>query len=834
MKANAPKDSTCADAAVRFLPPLIGCALLVAGLLSISAPVAVAQAEPMPDSPNGRTFVRGYVECGDRPMDGVQVRLLTLEGKEIGRTQKIGRTGAFLVSAGSLPAVFRAQAVGDALDNVVLEVEVSDFNPATDMLYINPATTLVEMLVRDEPGLGEQKAENEVDHYLNSPAPGGIAKRRPPSIFDASISDVMKAGGGKLGTYLGRIEKQLGADPNSLFVAPTTAVMARSAAGDIAVATVADTTTEGVKSMASELFKRAFDAGDYIAGPAGALVAPVFGWFLDSIGLSVEEPDPTALKLDEIKAKIEDLSLKLDEIKLSLQTLGYDLNSLRADTLDFQYYNRIKGMGDNLETNLKAYAGLEDWMTDGIKDGSLNAKQVIYYGKQLKLYGEAVQKDWFANTLKNQMVDKTLGAEPLMNLASRCVREKSFFWSQDSSRQIQARFDYLITLQLIQASVMVDLGHILAATPQYFKNLEERYNKNFAEEVAMLKPQLPDFTLIDIKNGLMWYTGNTAFIGKGPLEVYFRNMTINDFYDVNSYNEPTVDFGAWNTPANPNEWRLPSRGDFEFLAGKAKDSGPTFPSWLVDKSGKYMVWNFQAVLDNCANDAMKQNYQRLAAMSKEEKAAKKSYDDDLQKVRRQIWKDAEGRAKKANVKSEQVLDGSGEIRELLVDYWNTTPEFPWWTGSTKAELDDNKNAGGMVRVFQGSNDNYYWQNNPPGSTLSVTRFNPQDASFTKDTLGWAKDDGFFAHGDKYSGYAKSPIETVLVYRKKGDQGYQGYYTIENLAWVNGKKTNVNGSTRLFNVQYRGADTPNWIPGTVIAVRNVTRDEMAKYFVLDGN
>jgi len=161
MKANAPKDSTCADAAVRFLPPLIGCALLVAGLLSISAPVAVAQAEPMPDSPMAEPSCADYVECGDRPMDGVQVRLLTLEAREIGRTQKIGRTGAFLVSAGSLPAVFRAQAVGDALDNVVLEVEVSDFNPATDMLLHQPPPRRWSRCGQGRARPGRAEGENE-------------------------------------------------------------------------------------------------------------------------------------------------------------------------------------------------------------------------------------------------------------------------------------------------------------------------------------------------------------------------------------------------------------------------------------------------------------------------------------------------------------------------------------------------------------------------------------------------------------------------------------------------------------------------------------------------
>src|SRR5580658_4247912 len=138
MNANAPKAFRCAHACARVLSPLIGSALLLAGTLPILAPAAGAQTAPGSDSPNGPVYVRGYVECGDRPMNGVQVRLLTPDGKEIGRTQRVGKSGAFLVTAKSLPAVFRAQAVGDALDNVVLEVEAEDFDPAADTLYINP------------------------------------------------------------------------------------------------------------------------------------------------------------------------------------------------------------------------------------------------------------------------------------------------------------------------------------------------------------------------------------------------------------------------------------------------------------------------------------------------------------------------------------------------------------------------------------------------------------------------------------------------------------------------------------------------------------------------
>jgi hypothetical protein len=817
-------------------------AIVAVCILSFPAHSGRAQSQPVSA---GGIEIKGWVEGASSVAD-VQVRLLDPSGREIGRAaETTGTTGTFRMAINSLPAEFTAEAAGGGLGQVKLLASVDAFNPATDFLHIDPATTLVARLLGPQPANAQAKIETEVDHCLGLPAYQQLEQTELEPEFTASLATMEKTDDGDLGTFLDQIEQRLRSDPNSTLrpspgmAEPTVAAAAGASApspGSIARASTAAL----VKSLTTLLVKNY--VGEWATGPAGAIVDPIFGWFLTAISGGDEKPDQIAEKLDRMDKKLDELSVQLTAIDGKVDSLKAQMGELFTQTIRSEYNTRVDNIGQGLAGEIQAASQKMKWLADNIRGKKIGEKNIRKDRDELLALGRSLEAKFSGSVICSALTKSGSGADPLLVVYSRLVRGSSRFWSQASARDVQNMFDYFDMLQLVQLEMVCEFGHAEERDQSWFEQRFDLYEKNRNAELAALRSAPPsDFQVIDSNTGLIWVTVPATSLKLPGLALNFKSIRTGGILDKNYFNPPTLDYGyPWQENFMTDKFmRLPTKDELDnlretYAASNATDTTGRrlfFLDWLRRESGA-MIWTPERVAEFLTEQA------KPAITGGIRGPIPPSYFKISPPLSDQQWINAVAKVDKIyDAKSVLLKYADGSYGGLLIDHWDSQQITMWWSSSFEADkvmraynVWNNPNDKPMGRISNtvGGQGNAKPPRPEVATSVYVWRFDAGNARLIKDPVGRVLGRGYLEktgyYGETPSGGYRDPDLGRDV--RIDDREFQMIFPPDRYSADKRAPDSKYGP-----YFWSGGEDP-WLGGVVILVRRLKPGEADQYYYSD--
>ena len=119
-------------------------------------------------------YLRGFV-FSEKPISGATLTVYDTKGKVIKQSQEMATSdfGTFLLEVNHLPSDFRVVSSKGMMDGQVFTAELKadyrGFNPETDIVYIDTATTLVSTYLDKHPDKTVDEATQIIKRYLEMP-----------------------------------------------------------------------------------------------------------------------------------------------------------------------------------------------------------------------------------------------------------------------------------------------------------------------------------------------------------------------------------------------------------------------------------------------------------------------------------------------------------------------------------------------------------------------------------------------------------------------------------------------------------------------------------------
>lgn len=490
---------------------------------------------------------------------------------------KTGDMGTFLFLDSVIPENFRVLVQngrhGDYDFNGRLIADIRDFDREEEIVHVNLVTTLTGVYLDRHPDVTLEEATTVIRNFLKIPHTVDIDESTLPSqYFDPGLFMAEADSNGSLDRFIEMLVAEIENDPDAVHSFQPAQIFTGDTSG--IVAKIGDKLFEGALS--------------WLGGKG-------FGWALSKIGVNFDDLDPAVIReilntLNEIKTMISDLSQRMEEMYrlLSAQITQTDYN-IRIGQID-PMMNIIKSTA----SSLSYLASIEE--TSKNRDWIATEKERIRFIIGTQLLPQAL-------VINDQLTGKA-GAEGLIKVWSRIVKNKHRFLSSADSEQMKGQVEYFDVIQLTLFELIIEYYHATDAPTGVITNAIDEYKANREVQLGLVPPPIPEKALIETETGLMVY----------PCDVwdgYSYLMGITPCYDTN-YRDHAVTVDIWHAifgqryngrPTYPGEIRKPLLGFNNWHMPARAEILRMFNGWTGSGAGSWAV--SQGYLEDYINDHMK-------------------------------------------------------------------------------------------------------------------------------------------------------------------------------------------------------------------------------------
>jgi hypothetical protein len=519
----------------------------------------------------------------DHPLAGADVAVFSTDGQLLfEKANATNARGIYPVKLNSVPKDFRVVVTGNPngqanpsnlsnLGQVVLSADVHDYNPVTDVVYVNPVTTMVTGVLLRRPDFSLEQARARARQFLGMPANAslGAALRETPQFHSAYFSEsafLIQANedGGEL-YFEADLVNQMLDNPSATHLFPSIAVINKIA-------------TFVGKSLAEGAF-------EWIAG-AGV------GWVAQSAGII--QPGATAAQVMQLQQSLDSLQSSVDQLSKQLEQATQEILNELTKTQYLIIATQAVALASDVnvvERNLDYYVqGCPPLPGDGTLEsaGPLPADWCAAQAALVQSQLINPQINGSYEKLSQWLLDNpTLGINGMIHLFSQSAGQSVRFFRPADSNRMQNMFDYWEGVETQAANLKVELWHLNEAqdNPGGKKQLTDflgnpelgttgEFQAIQAAEQALMFPAVPGGTVVDTKTKLMWLTDVPSLYPGGYCPYYFY------------YNSA---YGWENAPSLEGTyhyhgllWISPSLPQMQALISGWSGSSPM--SWLIGQS----------------------------------------------------------------------------------------------------------------------------------------------------------------------------------------------------------------------------------------------------------
>lgn len=478
------------------------------------------------------------------------------------------------------PSDFRIVAEGGTLYGEALAAKLSSdirgFNPYSDTIYINPATTIVSAYLDKYPRASLSEAELAVKNFLEVPEWVELASGTQLSneyfSNDQFLSEAGENGG--INPFIEKLLTEMDAQKTHHF--QTSSLLQGGAASWLA-----QTLAEGAVS--------------YVGGE-------LMGWGLAKAGINFGDEDHTAEQLANIETGMADMKSQLTEMSIQLDAISSKLNNI---------VNQLNDMLKQLSHKL----ALNEY---GTRVGQLNSliSSVDSIQSDLKNFvnntpsNPEQQRQNLINRIEHNIIDQSDvihnqlvgigGQKSLITLWREIVYENCYLdW--DDYNKVKAQYDYFRQYQDSILLLQVDYYHAIEGktgdNAAIIMDCIARYEEHIAQQVALLALPIEKYTVVDTKWDGMYYSEDIEFEKKDS-----AHMMVGQTKDqVSSY---MADFSS-STHAGLDDWEILENVSTGLLFINHKlDRDPVIWSEFMISQG----WPVKKVIDATGKDITKVRY----------------------------------------------------------------------------------------------------------------------------------------------------------------------------------------------------------------------------------
>ncbi len=465
------------------------------------------------------------------PLAGADVAVYDSSGNRIfEREDATNDQGVFPAQIKNLPRNFRVVVTFDggaqqdptlgSLGQFTLSAEERDFDPVYGVVYVDPVTTMADLVMDRLPVHNLRIARALIRRYLVLPqnADLGSALRQGQHYQSPYFSEsafVTQAGQkGGMEPFLNFLVREMLTPPfrtHSFASAP-----AAAAAGPVAIFIG--------KHLASAAFH--FAAGEG------------FGWVMAQAGLVT--PGATPEQIEQLQKSLADLQSSVDNLSRQLDALTSEVRAKLTETQYQQVVVPALALASNVnavERNLSYFAqGCPPLVADASADRTHTFDKYCKEQKEtIKTQLNDVRIDDAFGTLAIYLLDKqAIGFKGMIHLYSQSLGEALPFFRPADSTRMQNMFDYWISAQTQAANLHVERLHLIGAQKNpggradlinYLGDPEKKpptqgiFQNTLAAEAKLMFPPLPAGTVIQTNSRMMWLTAYpelTTFPGCRP------------------------------------------------------------------------------------------------------------------------------------------------------------------------------------------------------------------------------------------------------------------------------------------------------------------------------
>jgi hypothetical protein len=544
----------------------------------------------------GDTWVR-ISAFTNQPLAGADVAVFDTDGRLLfQRVNATNAQGIYPAKVRNLSRNFRVVVVLDAngqptlanlqsLGVVVLSADARDFDPARDIVFVNPVTTMVSGLLLARPRLGFEQAQLRVRRYLGMPdnASLGAALREEPQFQSAYFSEstflnLANRHGGMV-RFLEALLADLVAHPKAVHRFPASGL--KSSSGDV-TSLIAESLVKGALSW---------------AGGEGA------GWVAQSAGLTT--PGATAAQVAQLQKSLDALQSSVDQLSKQLDAATQEILAELTQTQYSAIATQALALASDVnvvENNLTYYAlGCPTVPEDGVPvpvvgdvpdDWCADQKDLV--DKQL---GETEINGAYEKLASAYLLDtQVVGYKGMLHLFSQATGQSVRFFRPADSAKIQNMFAYWDAIETEAANLKVELMHLNGAqnnpnggvkqitdflgNPDLDPPTTGEFQATHAGEAKLVWPALPADTVIDTKSRVMWATG----IPKDTIYDFGNGNTITGCAP-GLYGGPSDGWSgspSFGTTFNGiSGWASPSLGALQALIDGWSGNASSPMSWLI-------------------------------------------------------------------------------------------------------------------------------------------------------------------------------------------------------------------------------------------------------------
>lgn len=568
---------------------------IATALLLISA-LAAAKAWAAPLNPNSWIRISAFT---DQPLAGADVAIFGTDGQLL--FEQLNATndrGIYPAKLTNMPRNFRVVVARDSngqvnlsdlrsRGTVVLSADVRNYNPESDVVYVNPVTTIVTGVLLRHPEFNLEQAQARVRRFLGMPvnASLGAALRESPLFHPAYFSESgflkqAKEHGG-LVIYVENLLNQMLSNSGAVHTFPSTVLQSGT---DGVVLQSSARLLGGVSGIESFIAKGLINGALSYGGGQGV------GWVMQAAGLS--EPGATADQIMQLQQSLDALQSSVDQLKqqqdLATQQILAELTKTQYNTISTQAIALASDV-NTVEKNLDFYVqgcpplpGTGTMVSTGDEPDGWCANQraiVLSQLTDIQINGSFERLAvWLEDT-------QSVSFHGMIHLFSQAAGQSVRFFRPADSTRVQNMFDYWDSVETQAANLKVELYHLNCDQDCIQKNPGAKaqitdflgnpdlgttgtFQATNAAEQKLMKPPVPIDTVINTKDRTMWLTSYPSILTYNacygaPPAGGAANYPITQYYPLHppqTFLSPTLDQAnaliyGW-TGSSPNQWLI--------------------------------------------------------------------------------------------------------------------------------------------------------------------------------------------------------------------------------------------------------------------------------------
>ena len=455
----------------------------------------------------------GWVHA-DMPVSAAVISFYDTDGNKIPMADvpATDSYGAILGGASeSLPSDFRVIAEGGSLGGEEfvgkLSVDIRGFNPYSDIIYINPVTSLVSAYLDKYPEASLAEAEIALRGFL-----------KIPESIELSSGTQLSSEYFNNSQFLREARENGGINP---FI-------------DILLAEMDALGTHPFKEALPQAGAASWLAKTLAEGAVSYVGGELMGWGLAKAGIGFGEEDHTAEELakinkgmEEMKSQLSKMGVQLDAISTKLDNIIIQLDAMLKELSHKLALNEYGSRVGQLNTLISSVDSIQRDLKNFVKNPPSNPETV-----RQSLIGR-IERNIVdsADVIHNQLVGIG-GQKPLITLWREVAYENRFLGWEDYSR-VEAQFDYFKEYQEAILLLQVEYYHAIEGAPEENTDIImgciNRYNEHIKQQEALLVLPIKEYTVVDSKSDNMYRSENIVFGSPSPHSYFIGGR---ESYDV--------------------------------------------------------------------------------------------------------------------------------------------------------------------------------------------------------------------------------------------------------------------------------------------------------------